>query len=140
MRRKQTEYLKLAYITYKNAKICVKCYSTINIVVHHKNNDFTDNKEHNLQILCHRCHIKHHKKGFVPWNKWKKMDLEYREKISIFNKWKIISVEQREKTREALIWNSNKLNKWWKFINWMWLTQWKKLTWLSSTVFYKLAK
>ena len=69
------KYNKLAYKVYKNAKICVKCYSVEKIEIHHKNEDIFDNSEKNLQILCSKCHrIVHHK--------WKIVSEETKRKIS----------------------------------------------------------
>ena len=57
---KKIHYRKLAFEVYNNTQICVKCYSTENIHVHHKDENRENNKENNLQILCRSCHIRHH--------------------------------------------------------------------------------
>lgn len=64
-KRKHWQYTKLAFEEYSLAKICVHCYTTEDICIHHKDWNTTNNVEKNLQILCISCHNKLH-------NKWKK--------------------------------------------------------------------
>jgi len=59
---------RLAFLRYKLKKICNKCSSRKEIVVHHKNKDRTNNSKENLEILCNSCHNSYHKKG-SKWNK-----------------------------------------------------------------------
>jgi len=53
---------RLAFLRYKLKKICNKCSSRKEIVVHHKNKDRTNNSKENLEILCNSCHNSYHKK------------------------------------------------------------------------------
>lgn len=39
---------------------CNRCGSTLNICVHHRNEDRTNNKIENLEVLCKSCHQNHH--------------------------------------------------------------------------------
>lgn len=39
---------------------CEICGSTDNLVVHHRNHNHEDNRVENLQVLCKKCHQKHH--------------------------------------------------------------------------------
>lgn len=41
-------------------KKCELCGSERNLVVHHKDHDHRNNEPSNLQVLCKRCHQKHH--------------------------------------------------------------------------------
>lgn len=54
-------YMRLArdYID----KICSKCGSAKNLLVHHKNYDHGDNRLENLEIVCKSCHEKTHNKA-----------------------------------------------------------------------------
>jgi predicted nucleic acid-binding Zn ribbon protein len=40
--------------------ICNRCSSTSNLVAHHVDHDRTNNDISNFEILCSRCHRKHH--------------------------------------------------------------------------------
>lgn len=40
--------------------ICEQCGSVQNLLVHHKDHDRSNNELDNLEILCKRCHQKHH--------------------------------------------------------------------------------
>ena len=40
--------------------ICERCDSIENLLVHHKDEDRNNNELYNLEILCKRCHQKHH--------------------------------------------------------------------------------
>lgn len=109
---------------YKTAKQlpkkCVKCNSTENLVIHHKNRNHEDNKLENLEWLCARCHIIiEHKagwyKGCKPWNTGKKLTEEHKRKIGEGCKgktWYERTPEIREKMRKAkedyIPWNKNK--------------------------------
>ena len=59
-KRNYPKYTNLAFNVYNNAKICVKCYTTEKICIHHKDNNPLNNEENNLQILCLSCHRKVH--------------------------------------------------------------------------------
>ena len=39
---------------------CEQCGSTKNLLIHHRDHDRTNNKRENLQVLCKKCHQKHH--------------------------------------------------------------------------------
>lgn len=41
-------------------KICERCSSTRNILVHHRNEDRSDSSLDNLEVLCKKCHQNHH--------------------------------------------------------------------------------
>lgn len=41
-------------------KICNRCNSTKFLLVHHKDEDRTNNELKNLEVLCKSCHQKHH--------------------------------------------------------------------------------
>ena len=60
MKRNKRLYRRLAFETYGLAKICVKCYSTKNICIQHKDKNTLNNWENNLQILCRSCHNRLH--------------------------------------------------------------------------------
>lgn len=51
-------YHKLAF-SLKEC-ICERCFSKDNLLVHHKDENRSNNELHNLEILCKRCHQKHH--------------------------------------------------------------------------------
>ena len=51
-------YRKIAF-SFKESK-CERCNSEDNLLVHHKNEDRSNNELDNLEILCKRCHQKHH--------------------------------------------------------------------------------
>lgn len=51
-------YSKRAFAHY--GRLCNRCSSTVHLVVHHKNEDRTDNTLKNLEVLCKSCHQKHH--------------------------------------------------------------------------------
>lgn len=40
---------------------CERCGSDKNLLVHHRDDDFTNNNEENLETLCRRCHQIHHR-------------------------------------------------------------------------------
>jgi hypothetical protein len=108
MNRSSYKYTALAFITYNNARICVRCYSVENICVHHKDENYMNNKEDNLQILCKSCHTSLHTKWKVSWNKWKKMSKKFIDKMKISNKgvnngfyWKKHTEETKAKMRKA---------------------------------------
>jgi len=142
-KRKQLVYYNLAYNVYKNAKICVKCYSIDKICVHHKDNDFLNNSENNLQILCDRCHKSYHANrmkqetkdkiskrmkwnNYWLWVKLTRIQLENRKKV----KHKKCTMETKRKISKA--------NKWkWKLVDWMWITEWREKTWSNNYFFYK---
>jgi len=70
MKRNRYEYKKLAYEVYWFEKICNKCKSIKLICIHHIDEDFTNNKRDNLEVLCNSCHLSHHKK-------WKKLNKQH---------------------------------------------------------------
>jgi hypothetical protein len=51
-------YRKLALNNKEN--VCERCESIENLLVHHIDEDRSNNELHNLEILCKRCHQKHH--------------------------------------------------------------------------------
>lgn len=51
-------YNKLAFKNKIN--ICNRCSSVENLLVHHIDHDRSNNELDNLEILCKRCHQKHH--------------------------------------------------------------------------------
>jgi hypothetical protein len=52
------KYHKLAFDNYDN--VCNRCKTDEKLLVHHIDEDRTNNELHNLEILCKRCHQKHH--------------------------------------------------------------------------------
>lgn len=42
-------------------KQCEKCGTKERLCVHHRNNNHFDNRPENLGVLCHSCHMSHHK-------------------------------------------------------------------------------
>lgn len=50
----------LAYITHCSR--CGKIKSNYQMVVHHKNGNQLDNRLYNLEKMCRKCHINHHRK------------------------------------------------------------------------------
>ena len=51
-------FQKIAYAN--KPKICERCGSTENILVHHKDHNRRNNELYNLEVLCKRCHQEHH--------------------------------------------------------------------------------
>lgn len=51
-------YSKKGFANLPN--ICNKCQSLENLLVHHKDENRSNNELDNLEILCKRCHQKHH--------------------------------------------------------------------------------
>lgn len=46
---------------------CEFCETTENLEVHHKDRNWKNNEEKNLQTLCHSCHMKWHwQQGHIP--------------------------------------------------------------------------
>lgn len=54
-----TAYKKKPF-RHGKSKICERCGNTEHILVHHKDEDRTNNKLSNLEVLCKRCHQEHH--------------------------------------------------------------------------------
>ena len=96
------EYTKLAFEVYNNAKICVKCFRyDCRIEIHHRDLDITNNLEDNLQILCVKCHSRHH-------HKWKKLTEEHKKIISEKQKWNTnwLWLHHSEESKNKIsIWN-----------------------------------
>src|SRR6516162_6446443 len=45
---------------------CEQCGTTVDLEIHHKNRDWSDNSLSNLQTLCSTCHMKlHHAAGDI---------------------------------------------------------------------------
>lgn len=42
---------------------CERCGSNVNVDVHHKDEDWRNNKLTNLERLCRPCHTKHHRQS-----------------------------------------------------------------------------
>lgn len=62
-----------AFFEYKLKKICSKCKSKKNILVHHKDSNQYNNSKANLEILCRKCHLSYHaKKRGCGWGKGEK--------------------------------------------------------------------
>jgi len=51
-------YKKLPFTTKE--KICERCGSNLNILVHHKDENRSNNTLDNLEVLCKKCHQNHH--------------------------------------------------------------------------------
>jgi len=51
-------YNKLAFANKEHK--CERCTDTNNLLVHHKDHNRENNELDNLEILCKRCHQKHH--------------------------------------------------------------------------------
>lgn len=56
-------YPSLAFETYKMKKVCNRCGSTENILVHHRDRDRYNNEKSNLEVLCKSCHQIEHEAG-----------------------------------------------------------------------------
>lgn len=50
----------IAYLLEGKDKKCEICGSEINVDVHHKDGDYTNNVPENIQLLCRSCHLKEH--------------------------------------------------------------------------------
>jgi len=114
-KRSYYKHTILAYKIYNNAKICVKCYSTKNICVHHKNENPWDNREENLQILCKSCHNKHH----LIWVH-RTHSKKSRKQMSITHTGKKLSDITKNKLRISMLWRKKSLEaikKKWKQVN-----------------------
>lgn len=132
--RKYKEYIYLAFEVYNNARICVKCYTTEKICVHHIDENPENNNEDNLQILCRSCHTTLHNmwNTYCLWykhtdearrnmseaskwktspQKWKKLSEETKEKIRQKALWRIVSKETRVKLSKLLKWKPSPM-KW----------------------------
>lgn len=48
------------YRQLKDKKFCTKCKSQKNLLIHHKDEDRTNNHPSNLEVLCKRCHQVEH--------------------------------------------------------------------------------
>ena len=48
-----------------NQKICTKCGSDYNIIVHHKDLNRNNNNLDNLMIICRSCHMKLHRDIYI---------------------------------------------------------------------------
>jgi hypothetical protein len=51
-------YNKIAFSNKPHT--CERCNSTSNLLVHHIDHNRSNNELHNLEVLCKRCHQKHH--------------------------------------------------------------------------------
>jgi hypothetical protein len=40
---------------------CERCMSTKRLLIHHKDGNNQNNISNNLEVLCYRCHLRHHK-------------------------------------------------------------------------------
>lgn len=48
---------------------CQKCRKKKNrLLVHHRDEDMTNDDRSNLAVWCHRCHNRHHERGYNFWN------------------------------------------------------------------------
>ena len=58
-------YKQIAFEHY--GKVC-SCGSTLNLCVHHKDEDRSNNEISNLEVMCRSCHAKRHNlyKNFTP--------------------------------------------------------------------------
>lgn len=50
-----------AYRQMVEKRKCNRCYSTEQLVVHHRDGVHTNNRPDNLEVLCSPCHSSHHK-------------------------------------------------------------------------------
>ncbi len=53
-------YNKLAFSSKPH--LCERCESTENLLTHHRDHNRKNNSLENLEILCKKCHQKHHEK------------------------------------------------------------------------------
>lgn len=163
-KRNRREYEKLVYNVYNFIRICNRCWITEDehknklkrrLSIHHIDNDFTNNKKENIEILCISCHMSHHWKNmkedtiqklreFMSGNKfaqWAKHTEEMNRKKGIrmiwnkYSLWKKFSEERREKMRWKIPWN-----KWIKHteeekkkmsLSHIWQKAWNK--WMKKT-------
>jgi 5-methylcytosine-specific restriction endonuclease McrA len=56
-------YTRLAFEEYGKDRICERCGSKHNILVHHRDRNRYNNKKGNLEVLCKSCHQKEHEAG-----------------------------------------------------------------------------
>lgn len=47
---------------------CQKCKRTRKLLVHHHDEDHTNDNKSNLKVWCHQCHNQHHQRGYNFWN------------------------------------------------------------------------
>lgn len=59
-RSKQAFYYE-ARLKTKNIKKCQRCGSKKDLITHHINEDVSNNRMSNLEKLCRKCHINHHR-------------------------------------------------------------------------------
>ena len=65
---KGRNYNRIVFDIYKKPRVCERCGSRRQIIVHHKDHDNTNNAVENLEVLCRSCHNVEHKRG-VPFTK-----------------------------------------------------------------------
>jgi 5-methylcytosine-specific restriction endonuclease McrA len=69
-----------------NLNKCISCGTTGNMVVHHVDENFHNNKLDNLRILCYKCHNQLHGTGEeTRYKKGHKVSQEIRNKIGRAN-------------------------------------------------------
>lgn len=74
-------YRRIAFEEYGMEKKCMQCASIENIDVHHKDKNRKNNTRENLEVLCDKCHERHHvKNGDNGWSIYNK---RYVPKIGI---------------------------------------------------------
>jgi len=89
---------KIAYNDYNLARICVRCYSTKLICIHHKDEDPWNDAENNLEVLCRICHTKLH----TIWRYWKHSK-ESKQKMRELKLWWKHTEEHKEKIRISML-------------------------------------
>jgi len=106
MARKNIEKLKIKLLA-KSAKTCNVCTDNTEVIVHHIDEDKTNNVEDNLIVLCISCHGKAHSKHQfslnLTSNRLKKLKKEWEHKVEnrsnlAIDEFKIS--QQKEKNKE----------------------------------------
>ena len=64
-----------AYVKFKGVTTCNRCKitpkSSFQMIRHHRDENTLNNKKSNIEFLCRRCHINHHRKALLEARKLK---------------------------------------------------------------------
>ena len=55
-------YRQIVFNIYKKPKICERCGSKNFVDIHHKDRNYQNISQENLEVICRRCHNKEHKR------------------------------------------------------------------------------